>query len=191
MSRAPLRVASGPQKPHEVELESEALERIAAALSDLYALLYAERPADARCSLTGNLLAYVFSGGLTVADEWLLRAGKPERLKEFRRHFFEVIDEEMVGVIVDLTGFDVTYSFYGFDPLTRTSHAIFVVGERSAEESEQRRAVLNWSEQVRRSARRMHETHAAARRAHHELVEEVRAQREQIQRDRQGRPEAR
>lgn len=165
------------------QLGAEALEGIAAALSDLYFLLYEERPGDARASLTGNLLAYVFEGGLSTSDEWLLRSDRGGRLSEFRRSFFEVVDDEMTGVVGDLTGMSVGYSFYGFDSKTRTSHAIFVLDMTELGGSEQRRAVLNWSEQVRRNARRLREQHRQTREAHRVLTDQVKAKRQEVRRE--------
>jgi hypothetical protein len=167
----------------QLHLGGEALERVAGTLSDLYFTLYEEHPADPRASLTGNMLAYVFEGGLGVSDEWLLRTGRGERLREFRQSFFEVVSGEMVGVVGDLTGLPVTYSFFGFDPTTRTTHAVFVLDMTGMHDAEQRQAVLNWSEQVRRNARRLREQHRATREVHMALKDQVRAKREQVERD--------
>jgi hypothetical protein len=109
------------------QLGDQALQRIATALSDLYTALYDARPLDPRASLNGNLLAFVFEGGLSVGDEWLLRAGKWEQLRGFRERFFEVVGGQLTAVVGELTGLAVTYSFVGFDPLARTTHAIFVL----------------------------------------------------------------
>jgi hypothetical protein len=173
-----------PEKPVQgVRLGDDALERIADALSDLYQVLYEERPLDAHASLTGNMLSFVFDDGLSVSDEWLLRTGSDERLREFREHFLSVVSDDLVGVVHDLTGFPVTYSFYGFDPKTRTTHAIFVLDLSTLNGSEQRQAVLNWSEQVRRNARRLREKHIATREIHRGLTDKMRAQREQMLRE--------
>ncbi|HEY2479848.1 MAG TPA: Na-translocating system protein MpsC family protein [Solirubrobacterales bacterium] len=119
-----------PDQPgHDVALDDEDLGRIASSLSDLYFALYEERPADAHASLTGNLLAFVFTDGLSVADRWLLRSGRDEQLQNFRGHFFDVVSDELVGIVGDLTGLQVNYSFYGFDPGTRTTHAIFMLDD--------------------------------------------------------------
>jgi uncharacterized protein YbcI len=158
-------------------LGEAALDQIAISLAALYASLYESRPADARASLTGNMLAFVFEGGLSVADEWLLANGREEQLGKFRTQFFEVAGVEMTAVVGDLTGRPVTYSFTGFDPRTRTTHAIFVLDLDSADEAEERRAIINWSEQVRRNARRIKAEHVATRERHVELrtrVEEMR-----------------
>jgi uncharacterized protein YbcI len=162
----------------EIWLEAEALERLSGALSDHYHLNYGEWPGDARASLTGNLLAFVFEGGLAVADEWLLRFGEAERLQESRRLFFEVATSEMVAIVADLTGHAVASSFYGFDPQTRTSHAIFVLDPNSRAGAEERRAVINWSQQVRLNARRLRSEHRAARDEHREMQQRVRETRE-------------
>jgi uncharacterized protein YbcI len=172
------------EKPtQDIQLGNEALERIAGALCDLYALLYDERPVNARASLTANMLAVVFEDGLSVGDEWLLQCGKDERLSEFRSQFFEVVRDELVGVVADLTGLTVTYSFFGFDPKTRTTHAVFVLDLSELRGSEERRAVLNWGEQVRRNARKLRAQHVATRETHEALRAEVHRQRELLQRE--------
>lgn len=170
----------------DVRLGDDALERIAAALADLYYALYEERPLDPHASLTGNMLGFVFEDGLSVADEWLLLNGKDERLREFREHFLSVVSDELTGVVADLTGLPVTYSFYGFDPKTRTTHSIFVLDLSALNASEQRQAVLNWSEQVRRNARRLREEHVASRETHRALTDQMRAQRDAMRREAEG-----
>jgi uncharacterized protein YbcI len=168
-------------------LGEEALGRIAAALADLYYSLYEERPVDPRASLTGNMIAFVFSDGLSVADRWLLRSGREGSLRKFREQFFEVISAEMVTLVGDLTGLQVNYSFCGFDPKTRTTHAIFVLDLSAlGDESEARRAVLNWSEQVRRNARRVSQESRVARQKHEGLRAEWRKRREEMNRAREG-----
>jgi hypothetical protein len=170
----------------DVRLGDDALERIAAALADLYFVLYEERPLDPHASLTGNMLGFVFEDGLSVADEWLLISGKDERLREFREHFLSVVSDELTGVVTDLTGLPVTYSFFGFDPKTRTTHSIFVLDLSALNASEERQAVLNWSEQVRRNARRLREQHIATRETHRALTDQMRAQRDRLRREAEG-----
>jgi hypothetical protein len=167
----------------DARLGDDALERIAASLADLYHLLYEERPLDAHASLTGNMLAFVFEEGLSVPDEWLLRTGQDDRLKEFRENFLAVAGDQLTGVVTDLTGLPVTYSMYGFDPKTRTSHSVFVLDLSSLHGAEEHQAVLNWSEQVRRNARRLREQHAATRETHRELTDQMRALREGLRRE--------
>jgi hypothetical protein len=75
------------------------------------------------------------------------------------------------------------YDDLGFDPKTRTSHSMFALDLSSLNGSEQRQAVLNWSEQVRRNARRLREQHVAAREVHRALTEQLRAQRDELRRE--------
>jgi hypothetical protein len=168
---------------HDVRLSEEALARIAASLSDLYYSLYEERPSDPQSSLTGNMLAFVFQGGLSVADEWLLKREQEDRLCEFRKNFFEVVSDELVGVVGRLTGLPVSYSFYGFDPGTRTTHANFVLDLSKLDGAAERQAVLNWSEQVRRNSKRLREEHREVRDRHIVLTEEWHGKRESLQRN--------
>jgi hypothetical protein len=169
-----------------VRLGDDALDRIAATLAELYYSLYEERPLDARASLNDNMLAFVFEDGLSVADERLLQGGRDDRLREFREHFLRAADGEMAAVVTALTELPVIYSFYGFDVKTRTTHAIFVLDLSSLNGSEERQAVLNWSEQVRRNARLLREQHVAARNLHRDLKDEMRAQRDRLQREADG-----
>jgi uncharacterized protein YbcI len=110
-----------------VHLSDEAQARIVAALSDIYVSLYEERPGDARASLTGDMLIFVFEDGLTIADDQLLRNGHEERVREFRRQLFEVIGDRLARTVHELTGFPVSHSFSDFDPRARTTRALFVL----------------------------------------------------------------
>jgi uncharacterized protein YbcI len=124
-----------------LRLGDDVLARISAALSDLYFVFYEERPVDPHASLTGNMLAFAFEDGLSVADEWLLRGGKDRRLTEYRGQFFEVVRDDLIGVVADHTGLAVTFSFFGFDPRTRTTHMIFVLDRSALQDAGRRRAV--------------------------------------------------
>ena len=178
--------ASSENRMQGARLGDDALDRIAATLAELYYSLYEERPLDARASLNDNMLAFVFEDGLSVADERLLQGGRDERLQEFREHFLRAADTEMAGVVTALTGLPVTYSFYGFDVKTRTTHAIFVLDLSTLNATEERQAVLNWSEQVRRNARLVREEHVAARNVHRDLKDDMREHRERIQGEAEG-----
>lgn len=166
----------------EIYLSDEVLGRVAASLSDLYGSLYEERPVDPRSSLTGNMLAFVFHGGLSITDERLLMSGREERLREFRRNFFDVVRAEMVGVVTGLTGLRVNYSLFDFDPGTRTTHAVFVLDLDTLGSAAERRAVLNWSEQVRRNSSRLRAEHRETRERYAVLNREWHARREGLQR---------
>jgi uncharacterized protein YbcI len=178
-----------PRKPaNSVKLDVDALARIAVTLSDLYRNLYEERPASSQASLTGNMLAFVIDDGLSVADEWLLHHGRSDLLKDFRQQFFEVVDDQMTEVVADLTGLSVTYSFYGFDPTTRSTHAIFVLDLTPLNHVEERQAILNWGEQVRRNARRLRQEHVDTREAYKNLRVQVHRDRLRRETESDGEP---
>jgi uncharacterized protein YbcI len=172
-----------PTEPPHPRLGKEALAEVATSLADLYALLYGERPVDPRASLTANMVAWVFQGGLAPADEGLLRHHREDELRRFRQGFFDVVDEQLRTLVGDLTGAPVTYSFFGFDPHTRTTHGVFVLDLRRVG-AEERRALVGWSEQVRRNSQRLREERAAAGVANRELQRQVRSERERISRER-------
>lgn len=110
------------------QLGDEALERISLALSDLFETVYDEPATDPRATVSGSILTFSFSDGLAVSDEWLLRAGQGERLREFRRSLLEVVSDDVVGTVSRLTQAPVAHSFYDFDPTTRITIAVFVLG---------------------------------------------------------------
>jgi hypothetical protein len=163
-------------------LDDAALVRIAGALADSYGALYQEPAVDPRASLTGDMLAFSFQDGLNLADKALLRGGHVDRLEEFRRHFFEVVGDELSAVVVDLAGVPVDYSFYGFDPGRRTTHGVFILDLGSARGAEGRQAVLNWSEQVRRSAGRLRAQHREIEAYYAPLKAEWKRKREELTR---------
>lgn len=173
---------SPPEPVTRRRLDERALEQIAGALADSYDALYEEPPVDPRVSLTGDMLAFVFEDGLSVADKVLLRGGRAERLGKFRRHFFEVADGELAAVVTDLTGALVTYSFYGFDAASRTTHGIFILDLDSPHGAEERQAVISWSEQVRRNAARLRQEHRELMAYYEPLKQEWRAKREELRR---------
>jgi hypothetical protein len=174
MDSAPLERSSGRH------LDQAALDRIALALADSYDALYEASPVDPRVSLTGDMLAFVFEDGLSPADKALLGRGQVDRLTQFRRNFFEVVDAELAGLVADLTGVPVSSSFYGFDPGRRTTRGIFILDLGSARGAEGRQAVINWSEQVRRNARRLRQEHRDLVASYEPLKRAWRAAREDV-----------
>jgi uncharacterized protein YbcI len=174
-------------KRDEPLLSETALERTAATLADQFALLYDAPPLDPRASLTANILTFVFEGGLSPSDEWLLKKGLHDKLNDFRVYFMKVVSAQLDQIVNDLLGVTVTSSFFGFDPTTRTTISIFVLDLGRFDQTHDRRAVLNWSEQVRRNARNLREDHVAARQANHDLAKEMRTLRERIREERGAR----
>ena len=164
-------------------LDDAALVRIAGALADSYGALYQEPAVDPSVSLTGDMLAFTFQNGLNLADRALLRGGHIDRLEQFRRHFFEVVDEELAAVVADLAGMPVVHSFYGFDPGRRTTHGIFILDLGKSRGAEGRQAVLNWSEQVRRSSGRLRAQHREIEAYYAPLRAEWKAKREELSRE--------
>jgi uncharacterized protein YbcI len=154
------------------------LARIAAGLADRFAALYEARPLDPRAHMAGNMLTFAFQGGLSVSDEKHLEAGHHEELRAFRERFLAVVAEELEATAGALTGAEVTFFSGVFDPATRTTNMLFVLDLLPDDTAEQREAIRNWSEQVRRNARELRvshlqtrETHLALRSQMHERVE--------------------
>jgi uncharacterized protein YbcI len=154
-------------------LEQERLSRIAAGLADQFALLYEAKPVDPRAQMAGNMLAFSFQGGLSVADENHLRARNPDAVRAFREGFLNVVAEQLKSVVASLSGGQVTYFSGAFDPDTRTTNMLFVLDLLPDDKAEQRKAIRNWSEQVRRNARELRINHLQTRETHVALREEL------------------
>lgn len=103
------------------------LSRIAAGLSDQFAILYDAKPLNPRARMAGNMLAIAFHGGLTVADEKHLEAGHFDELREFRERFLVVVADDLKSVVESLSGGQVTFFSAAFDPVTRTTNLLFVL----------------------------------------------------------------
>jgi uncharacterized protein YbcI len=154
-------------------LGQEQLSRIAAGLADQFALLYEAKPADPRAQMAGNMLAFSFQGGLSVADENLLRAERLDAVRSFREGFLNVVAEQLKSVVASLGGGQVTYFSGAFDPDTRTTNMLFVLDLLPDDQTEQREAIRHWSEQVRRNARELRISHLQTRETHVALREEL------------------
>jgi hypothetical protein len=154
-------------------LGPEKLGRIATGLADQFALLYEAKPADPRAQMAGNMLAFTFEGGLSRSDELHLRSGRPEVVQKFRERFLEVVAEQLKSVAASLSGGRVTFFSGAFDPDSRTTNMLFVLDLLPDDRAEQREAIRNWSEQVRRNARELRISHLQTREAHVALREEM------------------
>jgi uncharacterized protein YbcI len=154
-------------------LGPERLARIAAGLADQFALLYEAKPADPRAQMAGNMLAFTFEGGLSRADEMHLRSGRREAVQKFRERFLEIVAEQLKSVAASLSGGRVTFFSGAFDPDSRTTNMLFVLDLLPDDRAEQREAIRNWSEQVRRNARELRINHLQTREAHVALREKM------------------
>lgn len=161
----------------------ERLARIAAGLAEQFALLYEAEPVDPRVHMAGNMLTFAFQGGLSISDQKHLEAGHLDELRAFRERFLEVVSGRLTSVVETLSGGQVTFSSGVFDPGSRTTNMLFVLDLLPDDAEEQRAAIRNWSEQVRRNARRLREQHRATREVHLALKEQMRRKREEVRED--------
>jgi uncharacterized protein YbcI len=151
----------------------ERLASIAAGLADQFALLYEARPADPQAHMAGNMLAIAFRGGLSVSDEKHLAAGHDDELRAFRERFMEVVADELKSVVESFSGGHVRFFSSAFDPVSRTTNMLFVLDLLPDDRDEQRSAIRNWSEQVRRNARELRISHLQTRETHIALREQM------------------
>jgi uncharacterized protein YbcI len=154
--------ASGSDSP----FGDERLAGIATGLADQFGLLYEVTPADPQAHMAGNMLAISFRGGLSPSDEKHLEAGHLDEVRQFRERFTEVVAEELKNAVRALTRAEVTFFSSVFDPQSRTTNMLFVLDLLPDDETEQRAAIRNWSEQVRRNARELRISHLQTRETH-------------------------
>jgi hypothetical protein len=116
-------ISSGGRRagPAEYGLDQAQLDRLAASLADQFAILYDARPLDPRVALTGDLLAFSFHGGLAPSDEWLLKAGRDEELRDFREHFLRAVGGQLETVVEALCGAQVQRFVAAFHPGERAT----------------------------------------------------------------------
>jgi hypothetical protein len=115
-------------------LGHERLSRIAAGLADQFALLYGAKPADPRAQMAGNMLAFSFQGGLSVADEQHLRAERADAVRSFRERFLEVVADRLMEVAASLSGGRVTFFSSAFDPVGRLQPRTNQISDSNHEE---------------------------------------------------------
>lgn len=65
---------------------------------------YGKGPTKAKSYMVDDLLFIVLRGGVTVAEETLLEAGKADAVRSFRQTFENEMEARLTGLIEDLTG---------------------------------------------------------------------------------------
>jgi hypothetical protein len=86
-------------------------------------------------------------------------------------------------VAASLSGGRVTFFSSAFDSDTRTTNLLFVLDLLPDDQTEQRAAIRNWSEQVRRNARELRISHLQTREAHVALRDQMHESRERLDYD--------
>lgn len=186
---------TAPQQPSgspedDSPFDQRRLDQIATGLADQFAFLYEAEPADPRVQMAGNMLNFAFQGGFTVADENHLKAGHLDELRGFRERFLEVVGEQLKSIVETMTGGHVTFFSTAFDPASRTTNMLFVLDLLPDDKGEQREAIRNWSEQVRRNARALRISHLQTRETHIALRDEMGEIRQALRDEGAGRGEA-
>jgi uncharacterized protein YbcI len=130
------------------------LDRVARVLAEQFALLYEVSPADPYATFGGGVLTFAFQGGFTALEEHRLATGRAKDVREFRERFLRGVAEELNEVVEAVIPVArVNFFFAGFDVETGTTNCFFILDPAADSERAQRKAILAWSDQVRRSAR--------------------------------------
>lgn len=147
------------------------LDRVARVLAEQFALLYEVNPADPYAGFGGGVLTFAFQGGFTALEKHKLATGRAKDVREFRERFLRGVAEELNEVVeAVIPAVRVNFFFAGFDVDTGTTNCFFVLDPAVDSERAQRKAILAWSDQVRRSARGLRARTRHAREATHRIV---------------------
>jgi hypothetical protein len=154
-----------------VSVDERELDRVARALAEQFALLYEVSPTDPYAIFGGGVLTFAFHGGFTALDEHRLATGRVKDVREFRERFLRSVAEELNEVVeAVIPTARVNFFFVGFEADAGTTNCFFVLDPALDSERAERKAILAWSDQVRRSARGLRARTRQARDATHRIV---------------------
>lgn len=167
--------------------EDQRLAEFATAVASLYATLYDERPAGVESLVDEGALLCQIQGGLTVGDLMMLQHGHVAELSTYREAFFKAVAGHLEMAVIAYTGHEVLTQETSFDPATVITTLRFELSPAQQDDADQREALRNWSQQVRRSSRRLRLQHAEARDVQESLAKRLHKQREERKRLQNGR----
>ena len=144
------------------------------AIASLYTTLYDEIPAGVQSFADAGALCCRIQGGLTAGDLMMLQHGHADELAGYRESFFHAISSQLGMAVAAYTGHEVLTQESSFDPATVSTMVRFELSPATQDEVDQREALRNWSEQVRRSSRRLKALHVQAREKQHALATQLR-----------------
>jgi uncharacterized protein YbcI len=84
-------------------------------------------PTRARTTVNTNMVAVVFQDTLTKAETNLVSAGQLDSVHRMRRIFHELMREEAIGVVAEVTGREVVSFLSDVDPEANVSAAVFLL----------------------------------------------------------------
>ena len=112
---------AGPPDPPLATVEGPALNKaLSRALVAAKKDFYGRGPEHSRTYLMDDLMICVMRGGMTTAEDTMLKSGMKDMVRAYRQLFQNQMEERLVGVVGQLTGRKVlTYqSQVMFDPFT-------------------------------------------------------------------------
>jgi hypothetical protein len=162
--------------------ENQRLTDFANAISNLYAALYDEAPAGVESIVEEGALVCRIQGGLTAGDLMMLQYGHANELATYRESFFRAVADQLAMAVTAYTGYEALTQEATFDPATVITTLRFELGPAVQDATEQRQALRNWAEQVRRNSHRLKALQAKAFEAQHDLTMQLRKDREKRER---------
>lgn len=96
--------SGSPSPPLEVRQGRGLLREISRALVAAKKEYFGKGPEHARSYMVEDLLFVVMRGGITTAEETMLKAGQKDAVRDFRQRFQNEMTERLTGTIEQLTG---------------------------------------------------------------------------------------
>ena len=158
---------------HGLSLDERHLAEFGTAVASLYVTLYNEAPAGVKSFTERDALVCRIQGGLTAGDMMMLQHGHSAELAAYRDGFFRAVAGQFEMAVFAYTGHDVLAQQASFDPATVSTELRFELSPPIPDDAEQREALRNWAEQVRRSSRRLKAMYSGGRESRRVLAKRL------------------
>jgi uncharacterized protein YbcI len=137
---------------------------ISRSLVRLHKECYGKGPTKARTYASGDLVVCILEGGFTAGERTLRAHGREDAVIEQREAFQDALRYRFIETVEELVGRKVVTFISGVDPHTETSAELFVLESPDHPEvGDDREALANWGDQVRRQARSLRDGQASLR----------------------------
>jgi uncharacterized protein YbcI len=155
----------------------EIFAEISRSLVRLHKECYGKGPTKARTYASGDLVVCILEGGFTAGERTLRAHGREDAVIEQREAFQEALRYRFIETVEELVGRKVVTFISGVDPHSETSAELFVLESPDHPEvGDEKDALANWGNQVRRQARLLRDEQVSLR----DAQESLRAQHESL-----------
>jgi uncharacterized protein YbcI len=131
LANAAADTGTGPRPETRGEVRSRISDGIVALLKEYYG----RGPEEARVYYVDDIVVCLLRGGFTRIEQTLLNAGRRDLVIEQRLAFQEVMEDELRGLVQEITGRRVITYVSGNQPHPELTSEVFVLGPADGENS--------------------------------------------------------